>query len=215
MRQQNFYLLNQLQADAEALQQVGSPLLQCQGMLVPRGMEEVRFLIKSCTRPNVSNEDPALTQMAGGTTIITAGIVKTAYTGSLTMIVTEAGHDQLLSEYVAASGGLIDCDYYDGRVDSFTRSYELKNCAIRFEAAEYDTDSRSQAMTVTCPFDYNFYGSFASIGGNGTVQAGKKDINGVADLISRVQNVIGVAQSATNTARAALGTAQAIGNLFR
>ncbi len=100
MQQSNPILLNQLKQDYIALQQLGSPLLACQGMFVPRGMEDLRFLFKSCPRPIVSNEDPAEVQYAGGFTGIVAGPPKTHYTGNLQILVTEAGHDQLLAEYV-------------------------------------------------------------------------------------------------------------------
>lgn len=43
MRQVNPILLNQLRADYLAIKQLGSPLLACQGMLVPRGMEDTAF----------------------------------------------------------------------------------------------------------------------------------------------------------------------------
>lgn len=40
MRQVNPMLLNQMKADSIAIQQLGSPILSCQGMLVPRGLED-------------------------------------------------------------------------------------------------------------------------------------------------------------------------------
>ena len=106
MRQVNPVLLNQLRADYLAIQQLGSPLLSCKGMLVPRGMEDFRFLIKSCPRPIVSNEDPAEVQYAGGFTGIAAGVPKTHYTGNLQMLVTEAGHDQIFADYIVANAGM-------------------------------------------------------------------------------------------------------------
>lgn len=126
MQQSNPILLNQLKQDYIALQQLGSPLLACQGMFVPRGMEDLRFLFKSCPRPIVSNEDPAEVQYAGGFTGIVAGPPKTHYTGNLQILVTEAGHDQLLAEYVVASGGIIHGDYYDGRLGSLHAHMHLK-----------------------------------------------------------------------------------------
>jgi len=214
MQQSNPILLNQLKQDYIALQQLGSPLLSCQGMFVPRGMEDFRFLFKSCPRPIVSNEDPAEVQYPGGFTGIVAGPPKTKYTGNLQIIVTEAGHDQILAEYIVASGGIIHGDYYDGRLGSFTRSYALENCAIRFESADYDSDSRSQVMTVSCPIDYNYFGSFANIGNNGSIQPGKKEIDGTAELVNRVQQVINTAQQATNLANAVQGVGRQLGNLF-
>ncbi|RSN83383.1 hypothetical protein EA770_07250 [Acinetobacter baumannii] len=214
MRQVNPILLNQMRADALAIQQLGSPILSCQGMLVPRGMEDYRFLIKSCPRPIVSNEDPAEVHYPGGFTGIVAGPPKTHYTGNLQLLVTEAGHDQLFADYVVASKGMIDCDYYDGHVKSFTRAYALENCAIRFEMAEFDTDSRSQVMTVSCPIDFNFFGNFATIGGNGTVLPGQRNIEGVQGLVNRVQSVVSAAQSATSLANSAVNVARQIGSLF-
>lgn len=212
MRQVNPILLNQLRADYLAIKQLGSPLLACQGMLVPRGMEDYRLLIKSCPRPIVSNEDPAEVQFPGGFTGIVPGVPKTHYTGNLQMLVTEAGHDQIFADYIVANGGMIDCDYYDGRVDSFTRAYFLENCAIRFEMAEYDSDSRSQNMTVSCPIDFNFFGNFANIGSNGTVLPGLRQIEGTQELISRVQTVIDTALSATTTLRSSV--TRQLGSLF-
>ncbi|CAM4285663.1 hypothetical protein [Acinetobacter pragensis] len=212
MRQVNPILLNQLRADYLAIKQLGSPLLACQGMLVPRGMEDYRLLIKSCPRPIVSNEDPAEVQYPGGFTGIVAGVPKTHYTGNLQMLVTEAGHDQIFADYIVANGGMIDCDYYDGRVDSFTRAYFLENCAIRFEMAEYDSDSRSQNMTVSCPIDFNFFGNFANIGSNGTILPGLRQIEGTQELISRVQTVIDTALSATTSLQSSV--TRQLGSLF-
>lgn len=214
MRQVNPMLLNQMKADAIAIQQLGSPILSCQGMLVPQGLEDYRFLIKSCPRPIISNEDPAEVQYPGGFTGIVAGPPKTHYTGNLQLLVTEAGHDQLFAEYIVANKGMINCDYYDGHVANFTRAYYLENCAIRFEMAEFDTDSRSQVMTVSCPIDFNFFGGFAKIGSNGTVLPGQRGVAGIEGLINRVQNVVNAAQSATNIARSATGVARQIGSLF-
>ncbi|MDM1021586.1 hypothetical protein QSV37_14920 [Acinetobacter sp. VNK23] len=214
MRQVNPILLSQMKNDSLAIQQLGSPILACQGMFVPRGLEDYRFLIKSCPRPIITNDDPVQVQYPGGHTGIVAGPPKDWYTGTLQLLETEAGHGQLFADYVVANGGMIDCDYYDGHVASFTRAYELENCAIRFEMAEFDTESRSQVMIISCPIDFNFYGNFASIGGNGTVLPGQRGVAGVEGLINRVQSVVSAAQSATNLARSATNVARQIGSLF-
>ncbi|MBF7696210.1 hypothetical protein [Acinetobacter rathckeae] len=215
MIQSNPILLNQLKNDYLAIQQQGSPLLACQGMLVPRGeMQDMRFLIKGSMRPIVSNGDPAEVAYAGGFMGLVAGVPHTKYSGNLQMIVTEAGHDQKFAEYIVASGGMIDCDYYDGRVDSFTAVYELLNCAIRFEQAEFDSESKSQVMHISCPCDYNYFGNFASIGKNGTVRAGALNVSGAQSLTNRVQSVINTARAATGIANTINGVARSIGSLF-
>ncbi|ENV14260.1 hypothetical protein F965_00503 [Acinetobacter schindleri NIPH 900] len=214
MTQQNPILLNQLRADYEAIKQIGSPILGCQGMLVPRGMEEYRFLIKTCPRPIVSNGDPAEVQYAGGFTGIVAGVPQTKFSGGFSIIETEAGHAQLLAEYIVNSGGMIDCDYYDGRIGNFTRAYELLNCAMRFEPTDFDTENRSQGMIVSGTMDYNFFGSFATIGSNGTVAPGQKSVAGIQDLVSRVQNVTSAVSGIANTIGSISRTASAVKSLF-
>lgn len=214
MRQVNSVLLNQLRADYEAIKAQGSPLLACQGMIVPRGFEEARFLIKSSMRPIVSHGDPAEVHHPGGFTGIVAGVVNTKYEGTMQMIVTEAGHDQLFAEWIHANKGIVDMDYYDGRVDSFTRCFELLNCAIRFDQAEFDSDSRSNVMTVSMPCSYNYFGSFASIGTNNTAQIGQMGVTGSSDLLGRVQGVLNTAQQAVSLTRQVQSLGNQIGSLF-
>lgn len=211
MKQVNSVLMNQLKADYLAIKGQGAGRLACQGMLVPRGMEDMRFLIKGSMRPIVSNGDPAEVQYAGGFTGIIAGIPNTKYEGTLQLVVTEAGHDQLFAEYIVANRGMIDCDYYDGRMDGFTRSYELLNCALRFEQAEMDTESRSNVMTISVPCTYNYFGSFAEIGSNNTAKIGQMGIDGASDMVNRVQGVLNTAQQAINLANQVQGVGSSIG----
>lgn len=214
MKQQNAIRLDQLRADRDALRQLGSPILASQGMLVPRGMEHMRLFIKSCPKPIVSNDDPAQTFYAGGFVGITAGVPKTAYEGSVTIIETELGHVANFAEFIIASGGLIDCDFYDGRMDSFTQVYELSDCAFRFEPGEIDSESRSQSMTISAQLTYNFFGIHAGVGTNNTAIAGKKNLQGAEDLVSRVQDVLNIAQQANNVASSVVNVSSGIGRLF-
>lgn len=214
MRQVNTVLLSQLKADAIAVKQIGAPLLACQGMFVPRDMPDMRFLVKSCPRPTVTHGDPVLVEMAGGHTAVIPGPVKDAFTGTLQILETEAGHTQMFAELVHANHGSIDCDYYDGRVDSFTRVFEFSNCAIRFDIAEFDTDSKSQAMIISCPIDFNWYGNFAAIGTNGSIQLGKRHVEGADGLLSRVQSVINTANAAINLTNQGANLVRGVGALF-
>lgn len=214
MAQVNPILLDQLKADFTSLQSLGSPLLGCQGMLVPRDYPDIRFLIQSCPRPIVTNGDPAQVQYAGGLTGSVAGVPTTYYEGTLTMIETEAGHAQYFAELVVASGGQLDCDYYDGRLESFLRSFELLSCNIRFDQAEFNTDNRSQVMTVSCPFSYNYFGNFASIGTNGTTVTGQKSVTGSQSLIQRVQSVLATASAAASSVSSIANSVSRLSSLF-
>ena len=69
-------------------------------------------------------------------------------------------------------------------------------------------------MTVSCPIDYNYFGSFANIGTNGSIQPGKKKLMVQFELVNRVQQVINTAQQATNLANAVQGVGRQLGNLF-
>ena len=114
MRQVNPVLMNQLMADHAIAKQLGSPLLQCQGMLVPRDpvFQATRLLIQSCPRPMVTNNDPAEIAYAGGLDSFVPGVPKTKYEGSISVIETENGQAALFAEYILANGGNIPCDYY-------------------------------------------------------------------------------------------------------
>lgn len=204
------YLLAQLRNDFEIAQSLGSPLLQCQGMLVFEKMsgasgkslsqfEGGRLLIQSAPRPVVSNFDPAEAHYAGGFVGVVPSIPNTKYTSSITMLETETGAIQALAEFIVNNGGAIDCTYYDGRLDMFHRAYSMLNMAIRFESSEYTADSKSNVMTVTCPVDYNYFGVYADIGENQTIQAGSagetsgwhKEVKGVLDTVRAARSTIG------------------------
>lgn len=223
------YLLAQLRNDFEIAQSLGSPLLQCQGMLVIdrmsgdsdlsskanvalQKMSGGRLLIQSAPRPIVSNFDPAEAHYAGGFVGVVPSIPNTKFTGSITMLETETGAVQELAELIVNNGGAIDCKYYDGRLDMFHRVYTMLNMAIRFESAEYTADSKSSVMTVTCPVDYNYFGVYADIGENQTIQAGST--GETSGWHKEVKNVLDTVRAARSTAGQLGGLARNVGSLF-
>lgn len=214
MRQINPILMAQLQADAQAIKQMGSPLLQCQGMLVPRGWEHGRLLITESPRPIISSNDPAEVNIPGGLKLHVPGAPQTDYEGSCTILETEQGHGQLFAEFVRASGGEVDCDYYDGRPGYFTRVYEMSNCAFRFESSGMTADGRSQVVLITAPITYTYFGIFANIGTSNTVVPGQRDVPGVQGLIQRVQTVVNTAQQAVFATQQGIGAVNAVRGLF-
>lgn len=214
MRQANPVLLKQLKADYLAAKQLGSPVLACQFMLVPRDFEGGRLLIKSGPVPIVSNADSAEIIFAGGTQSSVAGVPNNKYESSLSVIETEAGHARNFAELIVAKGGCIDCDLYQGRPGSYTHVYELLDCKIRLETGEFDSESRSQNLTFSGQMDFAYFGDYANVGASGTVMPGQRGIEGVDDLIQRVQDVINVAQNGTNLARQATNFVRGLGSLF-
>ena len=215
-------LLSQLRNDFELAKSLGAPLLQCQGMLVFNNMsisgvslEQFsggRLLIQSAPRPIVSNFDPAEAQYAGGFVGVVPSIPNTKFTGSLTMIETETGAVQALAEFIVGNGGALDATYYDGRLGYFHRAYQMLNMAVRFEAAEYNADSKSNVMTVTCPVDYNYFGLYADIGDNQTLQVG--GTGKTSKWHQDVKNVLDTVRMATQTVGAVKELAGAVGGLF-
>ena len=200
MRQLNPVLMNQLKADHLAAKQLGSPLLQCQGMLVPRDpvFQATRLLIQSCPRPMVTNNDPAEIAYAGGLDSFVPGVPKTKYEGSITVIETEKGQAALFAEYILANGGNIPCDYYDGRPGYYTRVYALDDCAIRLEPTDTTADGRSQITLASGSITYMYFGLFAKVGASGSALPGDRGLSGIEGFIDRVQGVLNVAQTGVN-----------------
>lgn len=210
------YLLTQLRNDFEVAQGLGSPLLQCQGMLVFNNISGTattldqfsggRLLIQSAPRPMVSNFDPAEAAYAGGFVGVVPSIPNTKFSGSLTMIETEKGSIQALAEFIVANGGAVDATYYDGRLGYFHKAYNMLNMAIRFESSEFSADSKSNIMTVTCPVDYNYFGLYADIGEDQTVQAGQQgNESGWHKEVKNVVNTLRTARNSISGVKAAIG----------
>lgn len=205
MRQQSPILLSQLKADHEAVKSLGAAMLQCQGMLVPRDYPDLRFLIMSCPRPMVTNNDAAEVNLPGGVKTFVPGIPQTMYEGSLQLQEFESGQVTEFMEMIVANGGSIACDYYDGRMDAFTRVYELDDCAITMEQGEASAEGRSQGMTHSGSIKYMYFGQHADVGLSGTVLPGKTAIAGIEALINRSQEVINVAKKGVGFAKAVSG----------
>jgi hypothetical protein len=212
--QVNPVLLNQLKADYEAMKQIGSPLLACQGMLVPRGYTDGRLLIKSMPYLIVTNHDPAEVDLGGGAQMGVAGIPKNHYQGQITMTETEAGHVSQFAEFVVASGGAIDCDFYVGRLGAFTRTYEMTDCKFRFDSPSIEASSRSQVLDVSGSVDYAYFGAYASIGRNNTVFPGQLGVSGIQGLVDRVQGVLRAASGVASGVGAIAGGVNAIRGLL-
>lgn len=216
MQQFNPVLLQTLRQDYEAVKQIGSPLLQCQGMLVPRdpNLAHMRFLVVSCPRPMVTNLEPATVVLAGGLEIGTAGSPKNYFEGSLSVLETENGHVQMFAEAIMANKGVIDCDYYDGRPDSYTAVYELTNCLIRLEPSDMTADSRSQVTTISGSISYSYFGRFSNIGTSGTQLSGSRPPEGIQGSIQYVQGLINAAQQGVNIANNVSSLASSVRGLL-
>ena len=193
----------------------GGLLLQSEGMLVLEGLEDLRLLITGCPRPILSFDEPAVTKIGGGAEIITPSMPKTSYEGQITFIETEQGAISQLAEYIAnVNGGMVNADYYDGRVDNFTNVYHLQNLALRFDPSDFDTDSRSEVVKITAPATYNFFGTNATIGTNFTAQAGKKGGSGVAGLVNRVNNAMSKVRKVANGVSGIANGVGAVASIF-
>lgn len=196
MRQQNPILMSELRGDFQAAKQLGTPMLACQGMLVPRGAPEMRLLFQSFPRPIVTNNDIGDVAYAGGLQSHVAGTPKTSYQGSITMLETETGIIGQFAELILANGGIMDCDYYDGRPERFTKVFELLDCAFTFEPADMQSDGRSQVVTVSGSIQYMFFGDAIAIANMNL--PGQRFINGANNLLNRAQQALSAARTGVN-----------------
>lgn len=193
----------------------GDLLLQSEGMFVMEGLEEMRFLAKGFPCPILSYDDPANTKMGGGFEKITPSVPKTSYEGSVTFIETEQGAIAKLAEYVAnVNGGMINADVYIGRPDNYTEVHNLLNIAIRFDPADFDTDSRSEVTTFTAQLTYNYFGTTAKVGANYTASAGKVGGSGVAKLVNRVNSAMSKVRKVSSAVSGIANSVGAIASVF-
>ena len=192
----------------------GEFLLGSMGMLVIRGLEDMRFLVKSCPIPYLSPTDPASNVCGGGVEMATAGTNKTLYEGAVTFIETQGGAVNKFAEYVANTGGMITADFYIGRADNYTAVHEMIDIAIRFESPDFDTDNRSEGVTVTGNISYHYFGNSASIGENFTAQAGKVKAKGVDGLVSRINHAMSSVRKGANAVSTISNGVGELGSMF-
>lgn len=208
-------LPEQLQQDYIDIKGVhGDFLLGSTGMFVIHGLEEMRFLTKSCPRPILSNTDPAPIVTGSGVEVGVPGQVKNLYTGNVVFIETEAGAVNKFAEYIANTGGMVNADFYVGRPDNYTDAHEMIDVIITFESADWDTDNRSEGTTISASITYHYFGSSAKIGVNATTPIGKKSSGGVAGLVNRIDNAMSKVRKGANAVSSVANGVGALGSLF-
>ena len=160
----------------------------------------MRLLFQSFPRPIVTNNDIGDVAYAGGLQSHVPGTPKTSYQGSITLLETETGMAGQFAELILANGGVMDCDYYDGRPDRFTKVFELLDCAFTFESADMQSDGRSQVVTISGSIQYMFFGDAIAIGGGNSLP-GQRLINGANNLLNRARQVLSIANQVQNLIR--------------
>lgn len=165
MTQQNF--INTLQdylQDAEVAKNLGSAMLQCNGMLVPDGCPEIALLIPNFSRPVVTHNESADFNLAGGGQFHTPGAPKNRYEGPIQVIETDAGQATDFAELVMAKGGQLNCTMFDGRAGRFVAAHEITNVTFTFEPIDIDGEGVSAIQRVQGQIKYNYYGKIAKMG---------------------------------------------------
>lgn len=195
--------MQEYRQDYEAAKGLGAAMLACNGMLVPQNAPHLALLCKSFPRPIVTNTDSADVAYAGGLAGHVAGVPKTSYEGSLQLIETEKGIISDWAQLLVDSGGTTNCIYYDGRVNRWTKAFELIDCAITLEAPDMDAESRSQIVMVTTQMRYMYFGQNAAMGNVSATSFGGTMVNmGGSDLLTKAQNILNVAVGGKNLATA-------------
>lgn len=194
--------------DYETAKGLGAAMLACNGMLVPENAPHLTLLCKSFPRPMVTNNDSADVAYAGGLAGHVPGVPKTSYEGSISLIETEKGVISDWAQLLVDSGGTTNCIYYDGRVNRWTKAFELIDCAITLEAPDMDAESRSQIVSVTSQMRYMYFGQNSAMGrASGTAYGGMNVNMGGSDLLAKAQAALNIAVGGRNLV-------SAIKNLF-
>ncbi len=160
----------------ETAKSLGSAMLACNAVMIPKGYDNLWLLIQNFPRPAVTYNDPADVDYARGLASHVTGTPKTNYEGSITMIETESGQFARFPEAIANShkGELDSVMVYDGFVGDGSRiegkrSYELLGVAFTFSdgGGEIDSSSRSQILQVQGSIRYHYFGGKGELGSSG------------------------------------------------
>ncbi len=157
----------------ETAKSLGSAMLACNAVMIPKGYDELYLLIQNFPRPAVTHNDSADTDYALGFQSHTQGTPKTDFEGSITMIETVSGQFARFAEDLVNKhqGELETVMVYDGFVGDGSeikgdRSYELLGVSFTFSdgGGEIDSSSRSQILQVQGNIRYHYFGNSGKLG---------------------------------------------------
>lgn len=187
MKQNFIQTLQDYFRDGQMAQELGSAMLQCNGMLVPNGVPEIALLIPNFSRPVVTHNDSADYNLAGGGQFHVPGAPKNRYEGPIQVLETDSGQASKFAELVMASGGQLDCTMYDGRADRFVTAHEISNVTFTFEPIDIDGEGVSTIQRVQGQIKYNYYGMMANLG-NSSLTGQMTGIAGADVFLARAQS---------------------------
>lgn len=193
MRQDFFPTLTEFSAVGNTAQDLGAPMLQCYGLLVPEIAPEIQLLIVNFPRPIITFNEPADFNLAGGAQFHTSGAPKNRYDGQIQVIETESGQVTAFAELLMACGGMTNCVMYDGERGRYTQAHELRDCAITFEPLEIDAEGVSTVQRASGAIKYNYYGINANLGtssSTGVISGLNASSKKLLDRASSLLNVI-------------------------
>ncbi|NUF43094.1 hypothetical protein [Acinetobacter pittii] len=198
MQAQFIQTLQEYKSDYETAKQLGTAMLACNAMLVPEIAPNIALLFKTYPRPIVTNNEGADIAFAGGLQGHVAGVPKTSFEGSVTMIETETGQAADFAELLITRGGMTNCILYDGRINRWTKAHELIDCAFTFEPAELDSESRSSILTISANMKYMYFGQNAKVGTASNATFGGTQVpvhggsGGASSFLNKAQNLLNV-----------------------
>lgn len=193
--------------DYQTAKALGAPMLACTGMIVPLIAPELALLCTNFPRPVVTRTEAVEFAYGGGLQASVTGIPKTHSTGNLQFIETDFGQMVGFQELLESEGGVTDCIVYDGRQGRYMRSFYLQDCAITFEAPEFDAEGRSTLLKVSAPVSYMYFGLNAALGTSTVVGRITGANNAVDQFLNKAQDTL-------NIVRAGNSLVRAIGDLF-
>lgn len=187
----------------ETAKSLGAAALACNAIMIPTGHESLRLLIQNFTRPMATNNDAADVDYAGGLAAHIAGVPKTSFESSITVIETETGAIAKFAQAIVDNGGylaeaVIVFGQSDGGAKAGATAYKIFDITITFSdgGGEIDASSRSQILTISGSLRYMYFGENANLGATGQ--------NALNSINSNLANSL--SGSSNDTASAIAGT---------
>lgn len=149
-----------LEATYDSVRALGEKIVASDGMIVIKGHEEIRLLIKQFPWPVATIYGELMVPTPLGAELVQPQQRKVAQSGQMTMLETTGGHVQRFMEKVIGGPkwGYFDATVYEGTVDNFRSFHEIRDCIWIPENMDRDWENRAQIVQVSGTMHFHYFG---------------------------------------------------------
>jgi hypothetical protein len=138
---------------------MGDKLVSSDFTFEPVGFETIALLMKGFSIPFISAGEPVEVPLPTGGVMLQPSQIAIHNQTGVSLMETVAGHlDQFSKNVLARNGGYFDAKIYSGTPDRYFQVWTLRDCFIRIEPAEADTEARTQLLSIGGTLSYHYFG---------------------------------------------------------